>query len=413
MLKAYKYRIMPTKAQAELINKHIGSCRFVYNLALETKQTAYAGNKINLDCFDLIKQLPDLKKECEWLKEINSQSLQQSITHLDCAFTRFFKGQADFPNFKKKSTRQSFSVPQNIIVDFENNKLIIPKFKRGIDIILHRQFKGTIKQATISKTPTGKYFASILVENNQVIPNKANIELNSTIGIDLGLKSFLITSEGDIFNNPRYLNNAQSKLKYIQSKYSKYNGKRTKHKLAIVHETIANQRLDFLQKLSTKLISENQTICLEDLSIQGMSTRCKPKQDKNGTYLPNGQSAKSGLNKSISDVSWSTFVEMLKYKAEWQGKNIIQIGRFEPSSKTCNICGTINKELMLKDRVWTCKHCSTIHDRDINAAINIKNFALRNSNNKMSVERRQENHSELPTLVGVLTYEAHKSLACG
>ena len=183
-----------------LINKHIGSCRFVYNLALETKQTAYAGNKVNLDCFDLIKQLPDLKKECEWLKEINSQSLQQSITHLDNAFTKFFKGQADFPNFKKKSNRQSFNIPQSITVDYD--KLYIPKFKKGIEIILHRTFKGDIRQATISRTPTGKYFVSILVENNIALPNKVDIEINNTIGIDLGLKSFLITSRGEVFNNP-------------------------------------------------------------------------------------------------------------------------------------------------------------------------------------------------------------------
>ena len=408
MLKAYKYRIMPNKAQQMLINKHIGSCRFVYNLALETKQTAYAGNKVNLDCFDLIKQLPDLKKECEWLKEINSQSLQQSITHLDNAFTKFFKGQADFPNFKKKSNRQSFNIPQSITVD--DDKLYIPKFKKGIEIILHRTFKGDIRQATISRTPTGKYFVSILVENNIALPNKVDIEINNTIGIDLGLKSFLITSRGEVFNNPRYLNNSLSRLKYVQTKYSKYKGKRTRYKLAILHETVANQRLNFLNKISTQLIKNHDTIAIENLNIKGMSTRCKPKQDENGKYSPNGQSPKSGLNKSINDVGWGMFVDMLKYKAEWYGKNIIQIGRFEPSSKTCNVCGTINKELELSDRVWTCDNCNTIHDRDINAAINIKNFALRNY---LCTERIQENHSELPTLAGVMTYEAHKSLACG
>jgi putative transposase len=384
MLKTYKYRIMPTKAQAELINKHIGSCRFVYNLALETKQTAYAGNKVNLDCFDLIKQLPDLKKECIWLKKINSQSLQQSISHLDNAFTKFFKGQASFPKFKKKSSGQSFNIPQKIKIDFENNKLSIPKFRKNINIILHRKFKGIIKQATISKTPTGKYFVSILVENNVALPVKVNIENNSTIGIDLGLKSFLVVSNGEVFNNPKYLKNTLSKLKYIQSKYSKYKAQRTKHKLALLHEKVANQRKDFLNKFSTKLISENQTICLEDLNINGMlQNHC--------------------LAQSISDTGWGMFVDMLKYKAKWQGKNIIQIGRFEPSSKTCNICGTINKELTLKDREWTCNKCNTTHDRDINAAINIKNFALKNY---LCAERIQENRNELPTLVGVLTSEA-------
>jgi putative transposase len=384
MIKVYKYRLYPTKQQSELINKHIGSCRFVYNLALETKQMAYAGNKVNLNCFDLIKQLPDLKKECEWLKKINAQSLQQSIGHLDNAFTKFFKGQADFPKYKKKSAKQSFNIPQNVIVDFENNKLIIPKFKEGINIVLHRIFKNNIRQATICKTSTSKYFVSILVENNVVLPNKVNIESNSTLGIDLGIKSFLVTSDGQIFDNPKFLREVQSKLKYFDSKYSKNKGKRTKYKLVILHEKATNQRKDFLNKLSTQLIKNHDTIAIENLNIKGMLQNHK-------------------LAGSISDAGWGMFVDMLKYKAEWYGKNIIQIGRFEPSSKTCNVCGNINEELTLKDRVWTCNNCNTIHDRDINAAINIKNFALRNY---LSGEHRHENQNELPTLVGVLTSEA-------
>lgn len=420
MLKAYKYRLMPTKTQTELLNKHIGSCRFVYNLALETKKMAYAGNKVNLSRYDLQAQLPELKKECVWLKEINAQSLQVVLLNLDNAFNYFFKGQGEFPKFKKKHTKESFNIPQDIVIDFENSKLKINKFREGINIILHRTFKGIIRQATISKTPTGKYFASILVENNITIPTKVNIEINSTIGIDLGIKSFLITSEGNIFNNPKYLNNSLSKLKFIQSKYSKHKGQKTKYRLALLHETVANQRKDFLHKISSKLISENQTICLEDLNIQGMSAKCKPKQDENGTYLPNGQSAKSGLNKSIQDAGWGIFVEMLKYKAEWYGKNVIQTGRFEPSSKCCNVCGTINKELTLKDREWTCENCNTVHNRDINAAINIKNFALRNYNsyhscqvepdnytmkNKLCKGLTLKNQNELSTIVEVLTSE--------
>lgn len=385
MLKSFKYRLYPTKQQTELINKHIGSVRFVYNLALETKQTAYAGNKINLSCFALHKQLVDLKKECKWLKEINSQSLQQSITDLDSAYTRFFKGQADFPNFKKKSARQSFNIPQSVIVNIEKNKLVIPKFKEGINIVLHRKFNGEIKQCTISKTPTNKYFVSILIDNHIELPIKPKIIENKSIGIDLGIKSFIITSDGEVISNPKYLKENLSKLKYIQSKYSKYKGKKTKQKLVLLHESIVNKRKDFLNKISTKLISENQTICLEDLNVGGMlQNHC--------------------LAQSISDVGWGMFVEMLKYKAEWYGKNIIQIGRFEPSSKTCHICGNINKELTLKDREWTCKICNTVHDRDINAAINIKNFALKN---KLCVGRTLENHKELPTLVGALTYETN------
>lgn len=408
MLKAFKYRIYPNQQQTILLNKHIGASRFIYNLALETKQTAYIKNKVNISSFDLIKQLPDLKKECEWLKELNSQSLQQSITNLDKAYTSFFKGIGGYPKFKKKLSKGSFNIPQNVkIID---GKLIIPKFKEGINIVLHRPLKGEIRQATISRTPTGKYFISILCETGEENKVKSKIKEETTIGIDLGLKDFTITSDGEIFSNPRYLNQYLSKLKYTQRKFSKNKGKRTKEKLAKLHEKIANKRKDFLHQTSTKLVRENQTISLETLNVSGMMKRCKPKQDENGKYLPNKQSAKSGLNKSISDVGWSMFVSMLEYKAEWYGTNILKIGTFEPSSKTCSSCGYINKELTLKDREWTCIKCNTNHDRDVNAAINIKNFSLRNI--LSGTDRKNQN--ELPTLVGVLTSEAQPiSIAVG
>ncbi len=382
MFRAYKYRISPTSSQKELIAKHIGSSRFVYNLALETKNAAYLGSKHNFSPFDLIKQLPELKKECEWLKEVNSQSLQQSIQNMDIAFKKFFKG-AGFPKFKSKHRgKQSFSVPQNVIV--ENNLLIIPKFKEGIDIVLHREIKGIIKSATISVTPTGKYFASILVDTNDIIPQKVAIKESTTIGVDLGIKDFCITSEGEAFENPKYLRKAQSKLKYVQRKYSKYKGKRTKKKLAKLHEDVVNKRKDFLHKVSTKLIRENQTIAIETLAVKNMV--------KN-----------HNLAQAISDVSWSTFVTMLEYKADWYGKNILRIGQFAPSSKTCSNCGTINKELQLKDREWTCKGCNSVLDRDVNAAINIKSFALKN----ILSGTDRKNQGELSTMVEVLTLEAH------
>jgi putative transposase len=383
MLKGLKYRLYPINSQKELIAKHIGSSRFVYNLALETKNTAYLGSKHNFSPFDLIKQLPELKKECEWLKEVNSQSLQQSIQNMDIAFKKFFKG-AGFPKFKSKHKgKQSFSIPQNVIV--ENDLLIIPKFKEGINIVLHREIKGTIKSATISVTPTGKYFVSILVDTNTEMPIKVPITESTTIGIDLGIKDFAITSEGEVFENPKNLRKAQSKLKYVQRKYSKNKGKRTKQRLALLHEKVVNKRKDFLHKLYTKLIRENQTICLEDLAVSNMV--------KN-----------HNLAQAISDVSWSTFVTMLEYKADWYGKNILRIGRFAPSSKTCNCCGYINKELTLKDREWTCPKCDSVLDRDVNAAINIKAFALKN---KLSGEHTLKNQDELPRLRGVLTPEAH------
>ena len=381
MLKGLKYRLYPTNSQKELIAKHIGSSRFVYNLALETKNTAYLGTKHNFSPFDLIKQLPDLKKECEWLKEVNSQSLQQSIQNMDIAFKKFFKG-AGFPKFKKKSSGGSFSVPQNVIV--ENNLLIIPKFKEGIDIVLHREIKGIIKSATISKTPTGKYFVSILCESGEQNKIKPKIKEETAIGIDLGIKDFAVVSNGEVFENPKYLRNAQAKLKYIQRKYSKNKGKRTKQRLALLHEKVVNKRKDFLHKVSTKLVRENQTICLEDLAVSNMV--------KN-----------HNLAQSISDVSWSTFVNMLEYKADWYGKNILKIGRFAPSSKTCSCCGHINKELTLQVRKWTCPKCNSVLNRDVNASINIKSFALKNI---MSGEHTLKNQDELPRLRGVLTPEA-------
>jgi len=263
--------------------------------------------------------------------------------------------------------------------------LIIPKFKEGINIVLHREIKGTIKSATISVTTTGKYFVSILVDTNIEIPTKPPIKENTTVGIDLGIKDFAITSNGEVFENPKFLRKAQSKLKYVQRKYSKNKGKRTKQRLALLHEKVVNKRKDFLHKVSTKLIRENQTIALEDLAVSNMV--------KN-----------HNLAQAISDVSWSTFVTMLKYKADWYGKNILRIGRFAPSSKTCSCCGYINKELTLKDREWTCGSCSAVLDRDVNAACNIKTFALKNN---LSGEHTLKNQGKLPTLVGALTLEAH------
>lgn len=384
MLKGGKYRIYPNETQKELIAKHIGCSRFIYNLALETKLSAYLGSKHNYSPFDLIKQIPDLKKEYEWLKEVNSQSLQQAVTNMDVAFKKFYKG-AGFPKFKSKKSRQSFQIPQSIVV--EENKLYIPKFKKGIDIVLHRPIDGTIRSATISVTPIGKYYVSILVDDNKIAPSKHKIKESASIGVDLGIKDFAITSEGEVFENPKHLRKAQSKLKYIQRKFSKNKGKRTKQKLALAHEKVANQRKDYLHKVSSKLIRENQTICLEDLGVSNMLKNHK-------------------LAQAISDVSWATFVSMLEYKADWNGVNILKIGRFAPSSKTCSHCGTINKELQLSHREWTCSSCNVTHDRDINASINIKAFAL----NKMLSGTDSKNQNELPTLVGVLTSEASTPL---
>lgn len=381
ILKAIKYRLHPTKLQAELLDKHIGACRFIYNLALETKQMAWASARVNLSCFDLINQLPDLKKECKWLKEVNSQSLQDSILNLDSAYTNFFKGKTKFPVFKSKTKcKKSFGLQQNIII---NGSIIsFPKFKKGIKAVIHRKFDGKIKSGVVSKTATGKYFISIVFETIGELPVKPKVTEENTIGVDLGVKTFATLSNGQVIENPKHLKKALPKLKYIQRKYSKYKGKRTKQKLAILHEKVANRRNDFLHKVTKKLIDENQAIALETLNVDGMMKNPK-------------------LSQVIQDVSWGKFNEILRYKSEWKGVNVLRIGRFEPSSKMCH-CGVVNKELKLSDRKWTCKSCGSINDRDSLAAQNIKKFALRNHVSRTETK----NQNELPTLVGVMTSEA-------
>lgn len=383
MYKAFKYRIYPTKEQAILINKHIGASRFVYNLALETKRTAWAGNRISLSRFDLINQISELRSALPWLEEISSESLQHPITNLDNAYKSFYKGASKFPKYKSKhGSAQSFTVSQ--CVKIKKDKLIITKFRKGIDIVVHTPLVGSIKRLTISRTNTEKYFASIVCVTGEEMPQKPVIKRESSIGVDLGIKDFAITSEGEVIDNPKYLRKTQSKLKYIQRKYSKHRGVRTKRKLSLIHERVANQRKDFLQKTSTKLIRENQTICLEDLEVSNMI--------KNHS-----------LAQSISDAGWMMFVAMLQYKAEWYGKNIVRIGRFDPSSKTCSCCGFVNGDLVLSTREWRCISCGSVHDRDVNAAINIKEFALKNT--LSGIDR--ENQGELPALARALILESH------
>lgn len=382
MFIAYKYRLYPNKEQKILLEKHFGSVRFMYNLALETKQMAYSGNKVNLSRYDLQEQLIDLKKECEWLKEVNSQSLQCAFMNLDGAYTRFFRGLAGFPKFKKKSNRQSFQCPQSVVLDKDG--LHIPKFKKPIKIIVHRKFSGKIKTTTISKTPTNKYFASILIDANNSIPPPK--EIKNPVGIDLGIKSFIVTSDGIKFDNPKYLKKSIDRLKILSKRLSKKqkgsnNRNKARINVAKLYEKITNQRKDFLHKASDVITKQYDTICIENLQIDNMlKNHC--------------------LARAISDCSWSKFVNMLEYKAEWRGVNIIKIGTFDPSTKLCSACGSINKYLTLADREWTCPNCGVVLDRDHNAAINILNFGLQYSGMERPVERL-----ELPTLVGAMKDE--------
>lgn len=385
MLRAYKYRIYPTDTQKVLIDKHIGSCRFVYNLALETKNYAYISQRKSLSCIDLINQLPDLKKECGWLKDVDSQALQQAIIDLDKAFTAFFKHGSKFPNFKsKKKGNQSFRSSHGEKIFLKDTKITLPKFKEGIEIVQERKFNGKIKNATVSRTPTGKYFVSILVDTFMKTPKLKEITENTTIGIDLGIKHYIVTSEGKEYANPKHLKTSIDRLKVLQrrlrnKKKGSNNKKKAYLKIVVLYEKVANKRKDFLHKLSNEITNQYDTICCEDLKIKNMvKNHC--------------------LAQAISDASWGNFVEMLKYKAEWKGKNILQIPTFQASTKVCSNCGTINHTLTLADREWICGSCNTLHHRDINAAKVIKQYCL----TKLTPVGSREVFVELPTLVGAL-----------
>lgn len=374
MLKAFKYRIYPTEAQKELIHQHFGCARWVYNYALDKKMATYKTEKKTLTRFDIQADLPKLKSEerTAWLKNVNSQTLQVALENLDKAYTRFFKEKKGFPKFKSKhDNRQSFQVPQSAKVDFERSKLYIPKFKEGIKIVFSRTFDGQIKNVTISKTPTDKYFASITVDTNAALPIKSPICENKAVGIDIGIKTFAVFSDGAIVENPRNLKRSLKRLKQLQRALSRKkkggsNRNRARKKLAIIHEKVANQRLDFLHKTTLVIVKNYDTICLETLMVSNMmKNHC--------------------VAQALSDIAIGKFNEILEYKAEWHGKNILRIGRFEPSSKLCT-CGLVNKELKLSERIWTCKSCNAVHDRDILAANNIKRMAF-HSQNKIRVER--------------------------
>lgn len=363
--RAYKYRLYPKPQQEEFLAKHFGCARFIYNWGLNLKINNYQKEKKSISFFNTCKLMKQKKSELPWLSEVNSQSLQAALKNLDNAFIRFFREKKGFPNFKSRKSKQSFSCPQNVKVNWNNSTVTLPKIGE-IRAIFSRQFVGKIKTCTISKTPTNKYFISILVETPEHNTKKLKIKNETTVGVDVGLKDFAILSDGVKINNPRYLRTSEQRLKVLQRRASnKKKGSNNRRKaflrVARQYEKIKNQRDDFLHKASTKLVRENQTICLETLNVAGM--------------LKN-----HNLAKSIADASWSRFMQFLNYKAEWYGCNIIHIGQFEASSKTCSECGMVKHDLTLVDRKWACEGCGILHDRDVNAAINIKKMALQKQN---------------------------------
>jgi putative transposase len=354
----YKFRLDPTEDQVVLLEKHFGSVRWAYNYFLNQRKEEYLNSKKSINYNKQSAFLTKLKKdeETSWLKEINSQSLQFSLKSLEAAFDGFFAKRTKFPRFKSKRDKNSFTVPQ--FTKIRNNKLVIPKFGNGIKMIMEREVKGEIKKATLSKTSTGKYFVSILTEKEYIPVDKTG----KSTGLDLGLKDFIVLSTGLKIKNHRFLKQYERKLtlnqKHLSRKTkgsSRWNRQRLK--VARIYEKISNSRMDQIHKVSLNLIREFDTIYVEDLNVSGMMKNHK-------------------LAKSIGDVSWGKFITTLTYKAEWNDKKVVEVGRFFPSSKTCNSCGWINNGLKLQDRNWTCK-CGLTVDRDINAAKNILNEGLR------------------------------------
>jgi putative transposase len=423
MLKAFKYKLTPTLSQIDLLNQHFGSVRLVYNMALAYKKSQYKDCGISVSIYEVKKLLPVWKKTegLDFLKEVNSLSLQQSILNLDKSYQRFFKKQGGFPKFKsKKTSKPSFTIPQNTEVNFESGLVTIPKFKSGIKCNFHRHFNGDIKSSTISQLPNGKYEISILVNTRDEQGNELEypkpleintIAENQVVGIDLGLKDFLITSDNAKVGNPIFLRRSLKRLQRMSKRHSKRtkiatkvfeysidntninnsnnpptpiltktgkhkyhldlskNSKKSQRRLTLLHYKVSCQRKDFLHQQSKRLAYGTTSINGVSIPNSYSSFNCFAVE----TLRVKNMQKNRKLSRAISDVSWSSFITMLEYKLKWNSKHISRVDTFYPSSKLCSVCNHKNTELLLSHRIWICKSCNTIHDRDINAATNIKN----------------------------------------
>ena len=362
MLKAYKYRIYPNKEQVCYLQKTFGCTRFIYNQMLADRIKSYEENK-DLEIKQVKYPTPaQYKKEYEWLKEVDSLALANAQMNLDKAYKNFFRDKSvGFPKFKsKKNNHKSYTTNnQKGTVFIENNRIKIPKLKSMIKIKQHREFIGLIKSCTISQVPSGKYFISILVDTENIQLPK----LDTKVGIDLGIKEFAITSDGEMFSNPKWLNKSEKRLRKLQKDLSRKqkgsnNRRKDRLKVAKLHEKISNQRKDYLHKMSHYIINENQVIVIEDLKVSNMMKNHK-------------------LAKSIADVSWSEFRRQLEYKSEWYGRELIIAPSNYASSQLCSSCG--NKSSQTKDlscRTYICTVCGMIMDRDVNASKNLLKLAM-------------------------------------
>ena len=367
MKRAYKYKIKPTVKQQHQLQQAFGCARFIYNWGLDKKTKAWTNEHKSISYFELAKELTQLKQieEYKWLKNVPSECLQQSLRNLDNAYTQFFKSKKGFPKFKsKKYSKNTSKYIQAIYFDFNRWEIKIPKCG-WVKLCKNKAFDlSTTKVGTltVSMDKCGEYWCTIVVEDNTLQKSKTKISEDTSVGIDLGIKDYAILSDGTKYSNPKYYEHCKTRLELLQQRFARTQKGSNRHnvmrlKVAKQYRKITNMRNDFLHKLTTDLVRRYDTICLENLNVEGMM--------KN-----------HNLAMAIQSASWGEFVRQIKYKSDWLGKNVIFIGRFEPSSKTCSKCGYVNRDLMLKDREWVCPICGEHHDRDVNAAINIKRFAL-------------------------------------
>lgn len=370
MLKAVKVRIYPTDAQQVHLVQAFGCCRWAWNQSLALMSQTYKETGRGVSAMDMKKQIPIWKKEHEWLSECYSQCLQQSVLNLGAAFGNFFDGRTGYPTFKNRHGRQSIQYPANVKI-LSKSEIKFPGKLGTMKAKIHRDCIGKLKTVTVSRMTDGRYYASLLMDDGIEKPESGSegkaitpSGKSKAIGIDLGLIDFAVTSDGSKFHNPKHLKKDERNLKRKQRKLSRKKNKTTnkrrkaKRALAKVHSKISRVREDFLHKLSRKIVNENQVIVVEDLAVKNMVRN-------------------HHLAKSISDAGWGMFQTMLKYKAEQDGKIYLEIGRFFPSSHLCHATLLPIPKMDLSVRAFLCPHCNVHHDRDVNAAINIRNEGLR------------------------------------
>jgi putative transposase len=363
MHKAFKYRIYPNKAQQALLQATFGCCRFVYNKTLDIRKTAYETDKTRLSKFDLIKKVTSLKDEFEWLKDVPATCLQQAVENMDKAYQNFFKSGKGYPKFKSKHrSRKSCKFPSShcaVLKDTSHLKLSkigLVKYKKD------REFTGVLRHIVVTQESDGKYYASCLAETGVDAPKPQSVDASTTVGIDLGLKDFIVTSDGCKVPNPRLyatIDRHIARLQKHESRKQKGSKRRARIRLKINKLYVKKRNLikNYIYHVAKTLLRESQTLVMENLNIGGMVKNHK-------------------LAKSIQNVCWGELRRVLTYKSQWLGRNLIFIDRWAPSTKTCSCCGFHNSTLTLSDRSWRCPGCGTHHDRDINAALNIKRMGL-------------------------------------